>query len=224
MSTESQETPAKLPLIVESKLYTVLRSKSFFDHLTPTIDVLMATEIEIEEMIPRLEEDGDATRILVNYVNPRGNSSLYKILDSDRLARRFDIDGFMNGLVASMQESATTQIITEDEDSDKLVATSVLFALNMALGIVMQLDNDPNITKATKGVSEVVLRSLIALIFNDAKDVIIGLVEKPSADDPKKTTPTIAGMWVVKERENPQLEEVVDATPSADQHTDVTKH
>lgn len=200
--TEDVTTPAPtLPLISDSKLYSLFSTKNFFEYLTPDIVSQMKVELELDEIFPREADDGDDTRILINYINPRGNPTLYKILDNERLKRTFDIDHFMNGLLLSLQPEGQGIALDDEAASDKLITDSILFALNMSLGIVMGLDTSTEVTQATKDVSEVVLRSLVSLVFHDAKDVMIVLIDRPSDDDPTKTVPTIAQMWTVHLRE-----------------------
>jgi len=98
----------------ESKFFELCRKESLFGHMVPEIDLQMAAEIELEASYPRDEIDGDATRILINYSNSRGNSQIYCLTDNDRMETdsRFDIDDFISKYAEALEGNVIPGLLT----------------------------------------------------------------------------------------------------------------
>lgn len=183
------------PTLQESKLYELSRRKQLLDFLVPDIATQMTVELEIEDTFKREAIDKNHTRILVNYSNLKGKSLLYKLVDAERLDRRFGIDGFMDGFMKQIQK--------EDQQVDvsiEAINATVLAALNVAVSTVLGINDQEGLTKNTEEVSKVILQSLTSILFNDALDVMIAVQEKPLSQGQTIPEAIIVAMWIVKQR------------------------
>lgn len=183
--------------LLESKLYLLARNIPLFQELIPDINTQMGSEIEIDEMFPREPDDEDHTRILINYSNLKGNPVLFKLLDKDRLDRVFDLDGFMNGLMLALQKDISNT--NPEPFNEATVQPIILTTLNLAVTTVLGI-NTEGVTERTANLSNVVLCSLMAVLFNDALDVIIAVNDLPLKEGANHTETVIVGMWIVKSR------------------------
>lgn len=183
--------------LLESKLYLLARNIPLFQELIPDLPTQMKSEIEIDEIFPREAEDEDHTRILINYSNLKGNPMLFKLLDRERLSRVFDLDGFMNGLMEALQ----TDIFNTNPEpfNEDTVQPIILTTLNLATTTVLGVNTD-EVTQQTLDLSNIVLCSLMAVLFNDPLDVIIALNDLPLKEGANRTETVIVGMWIVKTR------------------------
>lgn len=181
----------------QSRLYILARSTPLLSFLLADMPTQIAVEVDIDEQFPRVEDDGDDTRILINYRNNRGNSKLSKLLDSDRLERTFDIDHFLDGFLQALQPTNLP------EDPIQQAESILMAAMQMAITTVLGFNQEGQSEK-TKSLSSQVLQSVVAIIFDDPLDVIVALND-PAADDNNEVgDPIVVGMWVVKTR--PQVE------------------
>lgn len=183
--------------LLESKLYLLARNIPLFQELIPDINTQMGSEIEIDEMFPREPDDEDHTRILINYSNLKGNPVLFKLLDKDRLDRVFDLDGFINGLMLALQKDISNT--NPEPFNEATVQPIILTTLNLAVTTVLGI-NTEGVTERTANLSNVVLCSLMAVLFNDALDVIIAVNDLPLKEGANHTETVIVGMWIVKSR------------------------
>lgn len=177
--------------LVTSKLYALARQQSLLAFLQPDFPTMMAVEQQLDSYEPRTETDKDATRILVNYTNAKGNAILYPITDHVRLERIFDLDDFMNGYLTSIGDEA--QITGMDPVDAGLVSV-----LNFCVRVVLQFES--NVSSSMKTLSLTVLQSLVSIVYDDPLDVVISVNETPVVDNPDKTVPILAAMWTVKQR------------------------
>ena len=194
MSEDINTSVVKPKSIIESKLYTLARNIPLLEFMVPDLPTQMAVETEIEQTFPREEDDSDNTRILINYVNLKGNAVLYKFLDDERLDRLFDIDHFMDGF------SQTIKMNKSENNDLNVINTSILSALNMAAVTTIGLNDGPDVSDKTKILAKIVLQSLTAILYNDALDIIIALNEMPLKEGQTETESMIVGIWIVKQR------------------------
>lgn len=178
----------------ESKLFTLCRSTALLDDLVPDIRVQMIAESDIEETCPRAEDLGDATRILVNYTNSRGNSTLFQITDNDRLdtAVSIDIDDFIQNYGSEM---------FDNQDIDNPIAQmklSVVAALTFSVMTCIGM-GEPSDTKSMKALAEWFVRACVAVVYDDPRDILILLREKPMDDGTFVTV--ITNIWIIKTRD-----------------------
>lgn len=187
-------------LLRDSKLYTYLMVKAGENpHLTslvPDIRVQLLVEQVISESYPREESLGEATRILINYTTLNNKTQLYQLLDEERLTRSFPIDHFLNGYHESLHAES------ENIEEEGLLEKTVLTALNISLLSILGLDSEMS-TKKLKALSETVVKSLISLLTNDAKDVMILVNELPLKEGQTDTESQIRSLWVLKYRDIP---------------------
>jgi hypothetical protein len=184
-----------LPKLDDSKLYQLARSTSLLSFLVPDITTQMTVELELSETFPRVEDDGDDTRILVNYTNLKGNAIIYKFLDHERLDRQFAIDGFMDGFMRQVQRDDSSVDVSEES-----INATILTALNVAITTVLELNTTEGMNKNAQGVSHIVLRSLVAILFNDALDVIVAVQDRPLKEGQTSPEAMVVGLWIVKQR------------------------
>lgn len=183
--------------LLESKLYLLARNIPLLQELIPDLPTQMKSEIEIDEGFPREAEDEDHTRILINYSNLKGNPMLFKLLDKERLTRVFDLDGFMNGLMEALQKDILNT--NPEPFNEDTVQPIILTTLNLAVTTVLGVNTD-EVTQQTLDLSNIVLCSLMAVLFNDPLDVIIALNDLPLKEGTNHTETVIVGMWIVKSR------------------------
>ncbi len=195
--TQVEESNIFSSTLLESKIYLLARSIPLFQELIPDIKTQMASELEIDEMFPREPDDEDHTRILINYSNLKGNPVLFKLLDKDRLDRVFDIDGFMNGLMLALQKDISNT--NPEPFNEATIQPIILTTLNLAVTTVLGI-NTEGVTEKTANLSNVVLCSLMAVLFNDALDVIIAVNDLPLKEGANHSETVIVGMWIVKSR------------------------
>lgn len=195
--TQVEESNIFSSTLLESKIYLLARSIPLFQELIPDIKTQMASELEIDEMFPRESDDEDHTRILINYSNLKGNPVLFKLLDKDRLDRVFDIDGFMNGLMLALQKDISNT--NPEPFNEATIQPIILTTLNLAVTTVLGI-NTEGVTEKTANLSNVVLCSLMAVLFNDALDVIIAVNDLPLKEGANHSETVIVGMWIVKSR------------------------
>lgn len=183
--------------LLDSKLYLLARSIPLFQELIPDLPTQMKSELEIDEIFPRGPEDEDHTRILINYSNLKGNPMLFKLLDIERLLRVFDLDGFMSGLMEALQKDILNT--NPEPFNEDTVQPIILTTLNLAVTTVLGVNTD-EVTQQTLDLSNIVLCSLMAVLFNDPLDVIIALNDLPLKEGANRTETVIVGMWIVKSR------------------------
>ena len=187
------DSPQTLSTIDTSKLYQLARQTPLLEFLVPDLPTQLQIGLEIEDTFKREDDDGDDTRILINYRNLKGNSVLYKFLDHERLSRQFNIDGFMDGFMQSIQKEPSV-----DVSLDAINAT-ILAALLLSVTTVLGLNTEEGVTKNTEEVSKVVLSSLTSILFNDALDVMIA-VQEQQPEGQTDSEVVIAGVWIVAQR------------------------
>lgn len=177
----------------ESKLYTLCRSTALLDDLVPDIRVQMIAESDIEQTCPRDEKLGDATRILVNYTNSRGNSTLFQITDNDRLESpvNIDIDDFIQNYGSEMFDNQ------DIEDPIAQMKLSVVAALTFSVMTCIGM-GDHSDTKSMKALAEWFVRACVAVVYDDPKDILFLLREKPMEDGTFVTV--ITNIWIIKTR------------------------
>ena len=192
MSEDIADTIVKKTLL-DSKLYALIKNEGLFDKLAPDLPTQMTVATDIEENFPRTEDDGDDTRILINYNNLKNNSVLYNLSDHERLYRAFDIDDFMNGFV---------QAVGNDTSDTSVVSwvPTILLALNGAVTTSLGFNDGEGVSQGTKAISETVVKSLVAILFDDALDVVIAVNEMPIRPDQTQTESMVVGAWIVKQR------------------------
>lgn len=201
--TNVPEEPLRLvdPGTVEaSRLYRMARMEPLFQAFVPDIIDQMRVEEQINENFPREEKDGDATRILINYTNPRGNSILFALNDTQRLARKFDVDHFIGEYVKALGGE------TLPDDPVQNVMTTCLAALSHSTSTLLGLTTDVP-TERTKLLMETVIQSLTSVIFDDALDIVISLVD--SAVEDGNPVQAVHSIWAVKLRDNQKITEVI---------------
>jgi hypothetical protein len=155
----------------------------------------MIAESDIDAACPRTDDLGEDTRILVNYTNLRGNSTLFQIMDKDRLekASKIDIDDFVQNYGSEILEN---QDIEDPVSQMKLAVVAALtFSVMTCIGM-----GDPSDTNNLKLLAEWFVRSCIAVVYDDPKDILILLRERPMEGGEPITV--ITNIWVVKTRES----------------------
>ena len=187
-------------LLRDSKIYTYLMTKAGENpHLTslvPDIRAQLLVEKIIDESYPRDDSLGEATRILINYTALNNKTQLYQFIDEERLDRSFPIDHFLNGYHTSLHADC------ENLEEEGLLEKTILTALNTSLLSILGLDAEMS-TKKLKALSETVVKSLVCLLTNDAKDVMILVNELALKEGQRETESQLRSLWTLKYRDTP---------------------
>lgn len=183
-------TDVTKPTLVDSKLYGLARGAHLLGELIPELTTQISVEVSLEDDFPRTQEDGDATRILINYTNSRGRSQLYKFTDTARLTTTFDIDDF---LMNYGQEAAPPPPGVEPvEAMEYLLRTCLTYSVGSILSLMGEHNAPPQLAQQ-------VVSAIVAIVYDDPYDVVIAI-----ADGVHKETgeviPTITAAWIVKTR------------------------
>jgi len=178
----------------DSKLFELSRSVALFDDLVPDIRVQMIAESDINTTCPRDESLGESTRILVNYTNTRGNSSLYQIIDTSRLEKpsTVDIDDFLSKYTYSVYEGS--EIDDPIMQSKRSLISALVYSLTVCLGMSDEIE-----TTSAKVLSEWFVKAAISVVYNDPQDVLI-MLKDIVLEDGQTVTTVIDKMWIVKVR------------------------
>lgn len=172
----------------DSKFFELCRSIDLMNDLVPDIRVQMIAEAELQELAPRNPDIGIATRILVNYTNEKGNSSLFQIVDSDRLEKSstINIDEFLGNYdVGEIEDPIIKMKLT--------VVSALTYSLVVCLGI-----SDEKEHHVAKALCKWFVKSCISVIYNDPLDILILLKDKVL--DNNAVVTIIDKIWVVKVR------------------------
>jgi len=181
-------------MLVESKLYRLNVDENFLGFLEADVSTKMQVELVLGDSFPREDQDGNDTRIFMNFTNLNGNGATFKLNDDKRLARVFDIDGFMNGLYARVNEGLDENFTME------VIRPTLVTAINTAVMNALELTAEPQLPQV-KTASENVLRSLVSTLLNDPLDAIILLQEQPLRDGQSETDAVVVGIWTVQHRD-----------------------
>lgn len=190
----------------DSKLYNYLLTKEgdnpYLSSLVPDIRVQMITEQVMEENHPRDPSIVDATRIIVIYKSLQNKTQSFQIIDDERLNRSFPIDHFLSGYHNNIHQEQ------ENLEEEGLLEKTIIAALNMSLLSVLGLDAEMS-SRRLKSLSETIIKSLVSILTNDAKDVMILIDELPLKEGQIETESQIRSLWSLKHRETIEKEEVV---------------
>lgn len=181
-------------LLKDSKLFELSRNVALFDDLVPDIRIQMIAESDIDTTCPRDETLGEATRILVNYTNTRGNSSLYQIIDTSRLEKpsTVDIDDFLSKYTYSVYGEA--EVDDPIMQSKRSLVSALVYSLTVCLGMSDEVE-----THSAKVLAEWFVKAAISVVYNDPRDVLI-MLKDIVLEDKETVATTIDKMWVVKVR------------------------
>jgi hypothetical protein len=177
----------------DSKFYELARSVILLQGLVPDLPTQMQAEIDVGEQFPRDEDDKDSTRILINYTNLKGNSTLFKLNNFDRYDNSsIDIDDFLLNYDKFMDDTNLP------DDPVIRTATLVLSALTFAVSSVLGLD-ESSIGSQGRALAVNVINAVTTILYDDPLDVLIVVKEIESSTE-EVSIPTIAAMWMVKHR------------------------
>jgi hypothetical protein len=182
------------PLIVESKLYRLNADENFMGFLAADPATQMQVSQLLSEEHRRTDEDGDATRILINITSLNGNGAIFSIKDDVRLESTIDIDQFMNGFYANVNQGINEDITME------VIRPSIVIALNTAIMNALELTPKPPLPQV-KRVSETILKAFVSVLLNDPLDAVILLQEQAAREGETETDLAVVGMWTVEHRD-----------------------
>jgi hypothetical protein len=183
------------PQLVETKLYRLNADEPFLSFLEGDISTKMQVELVLDDEFPRSEEDGDVTRIIVNFTNLNGNGSNFIITDDLRLGRKFDLDAFINGFYAKLNEG-----IAQDDIAVELIKPTIATAINQGVMVGLEFTEEKYPPRAIATALDSV-RSLVSVMLNDPLDAVILLQEQPLQEGQTETDAALVGLWTVKSRD-----------------------
>ena len=178
----------------ETKTYQLARLENLFGHLVPDMSVQLMTESYIDAELPRQAEEGDATRIVLNYASRKGKTMMYTFLAKGRFdAPAIDVDAFLAGYTESLDGS---ELPDDPIDQARFLIKA---ALNYAVTCVLEMDDEVTNGDRAMKVAKAFIDSAITALYDDPYDVVISIQE---TEDKKSGEwyPNINAMWVVKNR------------------------
>lgn len=179
----------------DTKLYQLCRSTRILEGLVPELPTQISVEMDLSERFPREDEDGESTRILINYTNMKGNSTLFKVVNHERMTSQVDIDDFLVKYADFMKDTNLP------EDPLPQMTTLVMAALTFSVGTLLGLDDEDGAgIKQAKHMAQWFIGAATSIIYDDPLDVVIAVKEVPSSHG-NGSFPTIVAIWCVKSRQ-----------------------
>lgn len=188
-----------------TKLAQIMHAIPFLEAMAPDFMVQLETEQTLDIEHPRTPEDGDATRIFINYTNKNGNQSLYKFLNPNRMRSEVNIDGFL--------EDFAKQHVSEsyNQTPESLIAFSTQTALSFSAVTALGLEEELN--KSAVALAHMVLYALVSVLFDDPLDVVIFIRDLENKDT-KEYSPVMTNIWRVKKRATEEAATEAEETPT----------
>lgn len=173
--------------LVDSKLYKLARTTQLAEHLEPDIDAKIKTEFFINNEQPRVDDDGQDTRIFIVFTSVKGNSTLVKMTDTKRLSNQFNIDKHL----AQYQNTLFPPETLPTQDPVMVINGVISAAIEYLSMVLIGLEE---VAGDNLNIANLIIPSIISIVYNDPLDVFVSLVEQPNGEIRLKN------MWAVKIR------------------------